>query len=321
MNTRYFSHDAVLADIHAFRNGVLLKKIGLKRRELFLLSGGPPCQGFSTQRIGDDEDERNNLVYEFVALVKEAMPKYFLMENVPGIEGKRGQAILKETVNRASKAGYLIHNRKLDAQDYGVPQRRRRVFVVGERDDIGFSQFKFPQPTTPPGKRRTVRDTIFHLPPPPEDGSDHPDLPQHRRDLISDLNKKRLETLKPGQGRDFLPYELRVKAHRISSSIIGHRYVYGRMAWDDVAPTITARFDSFTRGRFGHSKQIRTISLREGALLQTFPMDFVFAGNKVEIARQIGNAVPPLLGEAIAKAIIRSYEKAQSLQQIGEPAQ
>lgn len=81
------------------------------------------------------------------------------------------------------------------------------------------------------------------------------------------------------------------------------------MAWDDVAPTITARFDSFTRGKFGHPVQDRSISLREGALLQTFPLDFKFVGNKVEIARQIGNAVPPIMAEYIGRSIIESYDK------------
>ena len=115
--------------------------------------------------------------------------------------------------------------------------------------------------------------------------------------------------MKEGQGRDDLPKELLADCHKIDSSVIGYRNVYGRMAWDEVAPTITARFDSFTRGKFGHPSQPRSISLREGALLQTFPSDFSFVGNKVEVARQIGNAVPPLLAEQIGRSIIESYER------------
>ena len=106
-----------------------------------------------------------------------------------------------------------------------------------------------------------------------------------------------------------MPSELLANCHKVDSSIIGFRNVYGRMAWDDVAPTITARFDSFTRGKFGHPVQDRTISLREGALLQTFPMDFEFSGNKVDIARQIGNAVPPVMATEIGKSIIECYKK------------
>ena len=125
---------------------------------------------------------------------------------------------------------------------------------------------------------------------------------------MSELNIRRLKALKPGEGRDSLPYELLAECHRIDSSVIGHRNVYGRMAWDDVAPTITARFDSFTRGKFGHPEQLRSISLREGAMLQTFPQDFMFVGSKVEVARQIGNAVPPLLAEKIGRSIIEYFE-------------
>jgi DNA (cytosine-5)-methyltransferase 1 len=123
------------------------------------------------------------------------------------------------------------------------------------------------------------------------------------------LNVQRLEALGQGQARDNLPQELLANCHRIDSAIIGYRNVYGRMAWDEVAPTITARFDSFTRGKFGHPEQTRSISLREGALLQTFPMDFTFIGTKVDIARQIGNAVPPKLAEAIGRSIIAYYQR------------
>lgn len=115
--------------------------------------------------------------------------------------------------------------------------------------------------------------------------------------------------MKEGQGRDFLPEDLLLPCHKVSSSVMGHRNVFGRMCWDKVAPTITARFDSFSRGMFGHPVQDRTISLREGALLQTFPLDYIFVGSKVEVARQIGNAVPVKLAEHIGESIIEALEK------------
>lgn len=104
---------------------------------------------------------------------------------------------------------------------------------------------------------------------------------------------------------EHLPDELVADCHRVGADVIGHRNVYGRMEWDSVAPTITARFDSFTRGQFGHPEQDRSISLREGALLQSFPKDFLFAGSKVEVARQIGNAVPPMLARAMGQSLIQ----------------
>ena len=305
MNAKYFDHPVLQANIDEMLNGGLLKKTGLEVGQLDLLAGGPPCQGFSVQRIGDDQDDRNDLVLKFVRLVEEIKPKIFMMENVRGLAGKRGRQYLAGAMQSAENCGYHVHFTILDAQDFGVPQRRQRVVVIGERLIEGEKpNFSFPEATTPKGHRITVREAIGWLPPPPLNGKDHPDYVLHRRDRLSPLNKKRLVALKEGQGREFLPPELLADCHKISSDVIGHRNVYGRMKWDEVAPTITARFDSFTRGLFGHPSQIRSISLREGAELQTFPSDMVFAGNKVDIARQIGNAVPVRMARAIGKSLI-----------------
>jgi DNA (cytosine-5)-methyltransferase 1 len=306
LNKKYLPHQTKQADIKHLLGGQLLRDLNLQRGELFLLAGGPPCQGFSVQRIGDDLDQRNSLVSSYFQLVNEVYPAYFLMENVPGIAGKRGRELLEKEINKIKSLGYVVHWSILDAQDFGVPQRRRRVFILGERSEEEQAMFKFPSPH--PDQKKTVRDTIGHLPPPPSDGTDHADFIHHRSDRLSDLNKKRLASLPEGKGRDHLPPELLAECHKVSSEVIGHRNVYGRMAWDDVAPTITARFDSFTRGLFGHPEQLRSISLREGALLQTFPQDFMFSGTKVEIARQIGNAVPVKLAEAVGRKIIAYHE-------------
>jgi DNA (cytosine-5)-methyltransferase 1 len=306
-NPEHFRHRVELASVDEMLGGVLLRKVRMEKGELFLLAGGPPCQGFSIQRIGEDDDLRNDLVLKFMSLVGETSPKYFLMENVPGIAGKRGRSVLKAALEMATSLGYWTHQATLDAQDFGVPQRRRRVFVVGEKMDGLLPTFSFPAAATPEGRRVTVREAIGDLPPPPEDGTDHPQFPLHRRDRLSETNKRRLMALNAGEGRDQLPEELLAECHRVDSSVIGHRHVYGRMEWDQPAPTITARFDSFTRGQFGHPEQIRSISLREGALLQTFPKNFRFVGNKVDVARQIGNAVPPRLAQAIGEPIIASY--------------
>lgn len=304
-NKKYFDHTAIRADIADMLNQNLLKKCQLKRGELFLLAGGPPCQGFSVQRRGSDTDVRNELVLKYGQMVNELYPCFFVMENVTGLAGKRGKTILEQLLENVESIGYDVSVNLLDAQDYGVPQRRKRYVIVGKRRDINTTY----APPIPNSERITVRDAISFLPEPPLNGKDHPDIPLHRRDKLSELNLKRIQAIKPGQGRDDLPEELRAECHKIDSSVIGYRNVYGRMAWDEVAPTITARFDSFTRGKFGHPDQPRSISLREGAILQTFPMDFIFTGNKVDIARQIGNAVPPVLAECIGKSIIEAYEK------------
>lgn len=305
-NPEYFQHQAEQADIKDMLNGNLMDRCSLKRGELFLLAGGPPCQGFSVQRRGSDVDARNDLVLKYGQMIDELFPCYFVMENVSGLGGKRGKTILEQLIERVQAIGYTVHVNLLDAQDYEVPQRRKRYIIVGERNDMG-SHYTYPAVSD---KTITVRDTIGHLPVPPTDGTDYPGIPWHRRDKLSELNLRRINALKEGQGRDDLPPELLADCHRIASDVIGYRNVYGRMAWDEVAPTITARFDSFTRGKFGHPDQPRSISLREGALLQTFPSNFVFTGNKVDVARQIGNAVPPTLAEKIGRSIIECYEKA-----------
>lgn len=300
------SHLEEVKDIYELDESELMSRLGISPGELDLLAGGPPCQGFSIQRGGEDKDVRNNLVSRYIDVVRSIRPKFFLMENVPGIIGKRGAAILEENLKKIEKDGYLIHQRTLDAQNFGVPQRRRRVIIVGERKDHAVPLFEYPIPYD---ETITVRQTIGFLPPPPDDYSDHPDYPNHRRDKLSEGSLKRIRAVKEGQGRDYLPEELLLPCHKVSSSVMGHRNVFGRMCWDKVAPTITARFDSFSRGMFGHPVQDRTISLREGALLQTFPLDYVFVGSKVEVARQIGNAVPVKLADRIGKSIIEALKK------------
>lgn len=308
LNSDTIRHKTLQSDVKDMLGGMLLKHAKIGKGELDLIAGGPPCQGFSVQRtIGGDLDARNLLVDDYGDLIAEAKPRFFLMENVPGIGGKRGREIVDRFKDRMTETGYFCHEKILDAQDYGVPQRRRRFIVVGERLTGTGPLFEWPKPVRTKAAN-TVRTTIGHLPAPPTDGSDHPDFFGHRSDRLSEVNKARLLALKEGQARDDLPKHLLADCHKVSSDVIGHRNVYGRMTWDEVAPTITARFDSFTRGKFGHPDQLRSISLLEGALLQTFPRSYYFSGNKVDIARQIGNAVPPKFAAAIGRAIAKAID-------------
>lgn len=299
-NPKYFAHKVKQVGVEELLNGGLLKDISMKKGELDLLVGGPPCQGFSIQRtIGGDIDSRNDLVHKYGDLILEVNPKVFLLENVASLGGKRGKVILNEFIERMSDSGYECFQEVLDAKEYDVPQRRKRYIIVGTRKDLG-GVFHWPKKSS---RMLTVREVIGKLPPPPLDGKDHPHFSGHRADRLSTLNKQRLMAITGGQGRVDLPDHLLADCHRVSANTIGHRNVYGRMAWDEVAPTITARFDSFTRGQFGHPEQVRSISLYEGSLLQTFPEDFKFVGTKVKVASQIGNAVPPALALALGKSI------------------
>lgn len=281
---------------------------GIAQGELGLLVGGPPCQGFSVQRIGSDTDHRNHLVIEFARFVQELRPRLFLMENVPGLLGKRGHALVSLFLRRLRRAGYLVDHRIINAAEYGVPQLRKRVVFAGWLKDQ--PPFSFPPPFVQRDSFRSVADAFVGLAEPPIDLSPCPGDRLHRRTNLSSLNQRRMESIPPGGGMQDLPDSLKVACHRVGADKIGHRYVYGRLAADSPASTITARFDSFTRGKFGHPTIARNITLREGARLQSFPDDFLFHGTQEEIAAQIGNAVPPAVSEVLAKA---AYEYLQAL--------
>lgn len=297
-NPQYHHGAAFVRDIYNVSKKSIEEDLGHKLGQIDVVIGGPPCQGFSVQRRGDDNDLRNQLVLEYVRLLKEIRPRFFVMENVSGILSQRGKPYIKALFDNLTAAGYLIQQKKLTASDYGVPQERTRVIIVGELTSNNKGSFVYPEPLNQP--KKTVRDAIEDLMEKKEN-----DVPNHKADKLSDINLKRIRSITEGQGRDSLPEELQLECHKKNT---GHRHLdtYGRMAWDQPGPTITARFDSFSRGRFGHPVLDRTITLREGARIQTFPDDFEFFGTKVEVARQIGNAVPPMLGKVIANRLLDS---------------
>lgn len=268
-----------------------------------IVAGGPPCQGFSVQRRGQSLDARNELVKRFGEYALALSPKAILMENVPTILGARGRAFI-DFITEAWEHEYILHKAVLDAVSYGVPQFRRRAFIVAIRKDLN-AHFSFPEPTRSPEEYATVSEAIGDLPPPPEDFSDHPDHHNHRRVAISAINLERISYVPEGGGRLDVPSHLQLPCHKASN---GHRHldVFGRLWWNRPAGTLTAMFDNFTRGRFAHPKENRNITGREGARLQSFPDSFRFLGPKKDVAKQIGNAVPPRLGQAVGEALIQA---------------
>jgi len=296
-HSKNFAVPAIALDAASVNGQELLSAAGLAPGELDLLAGGPPCQGFSLQRRGDRSDERNKLVLRYLDWIDEIRPKAFLIENVPAIRGVRGNNVLGVISESVARAGYSTHVATLNAADFGVAQVRRRAFLIGIAE--GHS-FEWPEPTHV-GSHRTVRDAISDLPSPPEDGRPHSSVLNHYREArLSALNIERIKHVPEGGGRTSLPPHLELACHAN-----GHRHLdtYGRLAWNSPSVTITARFDSFTRGRFGHPVEHRSITLREGARIQGFPDSFEFLGNREQGARLIGNAVPPLLGEHLARSI------------------
>jgi DNA (cytosine-5)-methyltransferase 1 len=225
-------------------------------------------------------------------------PAGIIVENVPQIgNGKKG-SVLQVFCRALQSAGYSFAYRTVDAKDFGVPQRRRRLVLLGIKgidEDI-----ELPSPNG--GTRRTVRDAIGGLPP-VRAGEAAPRRPMHRAARLSTKNLKRLEVT-PHNGGDSRtwPKSLKLPCHVRSQ---GFYDVYGRMRWDGPAPTLTTRCNSLSNGRFGHPVQNRAMTLLEAAILQTFPRSYHFAGNQNDVARQIGNAVPPKLAEALARSLLK----------------
>lgn len=292
-----FPEHPCLQDDVASIDAERLTALGLM--DVDLVAGGPPCQGFSAQRIGVDEDDRNELVHAFGQVVVKARARMFVMENVRGLLGGRGRATASRFVTDMEAAGYEVIHRVLDSADYGVPQNRLRVFFVGRRREAT-GRFTFPEPTVV--RPKTVAEALADLPEPPIDLTPWAEDALHRRSRLSELNQRRIALIPPGGGFEDLPVDLRADCHKNGAARIGHRAVYGRLHPDRPAGTITARFDSFTRGRFGHPVEPRNLTLREGARLQSFPDDHRFMGTQEEVAAQIGNAIPPLLAAAVARS-------------------
>lgn len=285
----------------------LLEKAGIKTR-LDLFSGGPPCQGFSKQRRGAHllDDDRNKLVLEYSRLVNELKPRAFLFENVEIFGQKRGKDLIDEI--KIKLFDYNIYTYFICSSDFGVAQKRGRFLMIG----IDKSEGKIVPKLLKSDKTLTIRDVIGQLPPPPEDYKEHPDIPNHIKCKITKINEERFSHVPPGGGWKDIPYDLRLKCHqKVDTASGGWPDVYGRLEWDKQCPTITAGFDSFTRGRYGHPSQNRAITLREGAMLQGFPVNYRFYGNRDAIRLQIGNAVPPPVSYAAGAAIINCLDTKQ----------
>lgn len=288
-------------DAREVRGADLLKKAGIDGR-LDLLSGGPPCQGFSKQRRGAHllADERNSLVLEFSRLVKETNARAFLFENVEIFGQKRGEDLIQEI--REELSGYSVFTFFVCSSNFGLAQKRGRFIMIGihRGEEVHCPVLQFSN------EKNTIRSVISMLPEPPADYSEHPEYPNHMKCKISKINEERFSHVPPGGGWKNIPMYLRLPCHQVVDvKTGGWPDVYGRLEWDGYCPTITAGFDSFTRGRYGHPEQNRAITLREGAMLQGFPSKYRFYGNRQDIRLQIGNAVPPPVACSAGKAIAR----------------
>lgn len=300
-------------DISNLSGEQILKAAKIKKDDIYLFAGCPPCQNFSRQNpLNKDktDEERKKLLFEFLRLIEEILPPFILMENVPGIKTDFNNAILSEFLQRLKK-NYYVKEAVLNAANYGVPQARKRFVLHAVRNDINDELksmgFLFDLPKATHDKKgnnglpkwKTVREAIGDLPAikAGEEYEDDGKIHNHKCADLSKINLKRIRAIrKNGGSRKGLPKKLVLNCHKKEDEngnvFSGHGDVYGIMDPDKPAPTITGGCLCYSKGRYGHYSQDRAISIREAARLQTFPDDFVFSNTLTDSALQIGNAVP-----------------------------
>lgn len=284
--------------------------------EADIVIGGCPCQGFSTAgariRKGFVEDPRNYLFKHFLNIVKTVKPKMFIMENVKGMMTMQKGEIFQEIITALSDKEimdgeqYYVYFKVLKGIDLGIPQKRERLFIIGIKDkDIDFESMlkatkqKIVENNDGFFNKVSIKDAISNMPTVSHNGivdnpspntdyekylvSAKPTITNH---IKTNHSKKAIERMRQvGNGENFTSL-----SEKINSV---HSGAYGRLCWDEVAPTITTRFDTPAGGRFIHPTEDRTLTPREAARIQSFPDSFIFVGNKTSVCKQIGNAVPP----------------------------
>ena len=268
-----------------------------------LFSCCAPCQPFSRQNKNRDGRKHEALLlYEFARFVDYYLPELIFLENVPGLQNVvDGAGPFRDFVMFLKGLDYNVAYDVIESQDYGVPQRRRRLILIASL----LGTITFPKKThgigtanpTPPTAWQWISDF-----PPIAAGETHPEIPNHRAARLSEMNLDRIRATPIGGSRLDWPPELVLDCH--NKEYRGHTDVYGRIHKDRPATGLTTRCISLSNGRFGHPEQDRAISVREAASLQTFPRDFVFFGNLNSMARQVGNAVPVQIAQVFGNHFI-----------------
>ncbi len=308
----------------------ILKAAGLRRGELDVLVGGPPCQGFSVYNHKRSVDDKRSTLYrEYLRVVAGLMPKWVVMENVTGMTSAGGGATVNAILKGLNKLGYNVEYQILRAEEYGIPQERRRIVFIGNR--LG-NPVVWPNKTHGHGLRPfvTIKDAISDLP--PLKNGEAPEILPYRRAprssyqqqmragaraitnhsaaSLGTVNLVRLKHIPQGGSWRDIPYKLLPSGMK-KANRSDHTKRYGRLHWEGLASTILTKCDPHW-GAFFHPDQDRSITVREAARLQSFPDRFEFQGSRTEQYVQVGNAVPPLLGRKIAEAITFAENRQES---------
>lgn len=293
-----------VSDIKADEITNLFSDAGIK-----ILVGCAPCQPFSKYTNKKTEDTKWSLLYKFGALIEETNPDIVSMENVPELAKNQKYPVYEDFVRLLKKINYSVTSHFVYCPDYGIPQTRTRLVLFASK----YGDIDIAEKTHRPSEYKTVRDTISRLEPIGAGDVSEKDI-LHRSAGLSEINLTRIRNTPEGGSWKDWDDKLVLQCHK---KVTGKSYasIYGRMRWDDMSPTITTQFVGYGNGRFGHPEQDRAISLREAALLQSFPLYYVFIEPKKQvyigtIARHIGNAVPCRLGRIIARSIKIHLEEA-----------
>ncbi len=305
-------------DINDLTKEVIEEVIG--HQKIDIVVGGPPCQSYST--LGKRQmDDRANLFMQYKRVLSIIRPRAFVFENVTGILSMNGGKLFEDIQKEFATLGYQLKYQVLNAQDYGVPQVRERVILVGF---LGKNKYKYPEPICGEGKKPyvTLKDAIGDLPILQSGESNHSYIAGISNDFLNFVRKggstkasehtapkngehliKIMKTLKDGQGKMDLPEDIRPKS--------GYGNTYAKLWWDRPATTITRNFVCPSSSRCIHPRDSRAMTIREGARLQSFPDDYQFYGSDGMKRLEIGNAVPPLLSVAIAQQMVKALSEEQ----------
>lgn len=295
-------------DVFEFKETELEEELNLQRNDDdLILIGCSPCQFWSIINTDKKKSSKSkNLLVEFRRFVEYFNPGYVVVENVPGVLRKKEESGLEDLVDWLNNQNYKVHFNVHNVSDYGVPQNRKRFTLIANR----ITQTEL-EPVRFEGEKLRVIDVIGEHNGFPKVSAGHKDETDFMHTVASlrQINLDRLKlTEKDGGSR--IAYanneELAPKCHKNDTT--NFKDTYGRMWWNRQSPTITTKFFSMSNGRFVHPEEDRAISLREGAVLQSFPRNYIFkTSSMANTARMIGNAVPPKYAEAIAKAIIKNH--------------